>query len=121
MIYALIIAILTLTNAGPQEVWLFYYHPAGKITIRNEHCTATDAWTSQCIIPAGVQALDLEIVAPCSLDPVPVLVSEDWKGRRRSVHWEYLRNTAPCVHRQILPLVWRDFDPAAKELPKDGR
>jgi hypothetical protein len=115
IVYALITVMLMLHNAGPQEVWLFHYNAAGRITIRSEYCTATDPWTTQCFIPEGVQSVELSVSAPCALDRVPVLVSEDWRGRRRSVHWEYLPNSAPCVHRQILPMVWHYYQPDTKE------
>lgn len=114
MIYALIIYLLTLQNPGPLEVWLFYYNPAGKVTISNEYCTLDGTTALQCWIPDGVDSLELTITAPCSLDRVPVLVSEDWRGRRRSVHWEYVSNNAPCVHRQILPVIWNDYQPDVK-------
>jgi hypothetical protein len=119
MLIAFLVYLLTFHNVGPQEVWLFYYNPAGRITITSEHCTATDPWTSQCFIPAGVQTVELKVSAPCSLDTVPVLVSEDWRGPRRSVHWEYLPNAAPCVHRQIFTMVWNDYTPGAKEDTKE--
>lgn len=115
MIYALIIALLTLNNPGPVEVWLFFYNPAGKVTISNEYCTLDSPTVLQCWIPDGVDALELTITAPCHLDRVPVLVSEDWRGARRSVHWEYLPNPKPCGSRLILPLVFSGYDPNTKQ------
>ena len=77
MIYALIIALLTLQNAAP--------------------------------------VLELSINAPCHMGTIPVLVSEDWRGARRRVYWTNIPNSAPCVHRQILPLVWNNWQPDTKE------
>lgn len=117
MIYALIIAILTIQNPGPIEVWLFYYNPAGHVSITSEYCTPDGDYALQCFVPEGETKIPLTISAPCSFDRVPVLVSEDWRGRRRSVYWEYLRNDAQCVHRQLMPIIQHDWQPGTKETP----
>lgn len=110
VIYALIIYLLTLQNQGAVDVWLFYYNPAGKIAVENEYCLTDSPTISECLIPEGVTSLELKITAPCSLANVPVLVSEDWKGRRRKVYWTNIPNSAPCVRKLFFPFMPVDSD-----------
>lgn len=116
MIFALLFCLLAIHGTGPVEVWLFFYNPTGRVSISSEYCMPDGDYALQCFVPDGKAEIPLTISAPCSLDRVPVLVSEDWKGRRRSVHWEYLRNDAPCVHRQILPIAWNDYTPSTEPI-----
>jgi hypothetical protein len=94
---------LLLTN-HPHDATVHVLHKEG-VQVIHDNCAKLDLFTDVCMIPAGEQATELRVIAPCEMREVVLFTSTHYAPRTRINERVTVLNTCDGRRTLFMPLM----------------